>query len=56
MVGNINELNEGKLTFGYLQNDEDIECPVSSKQWREWYDNKWETNAGLDVKCDGMLF
>ena len=60
IVGNINDLNLGKLTFGFLSNDEgmvkDVKCPVRSIQWREWYDNQWHTNAGLDMKCDGMLF
>jgi len=53
MIGGITDFNEGKLTFGFIQNDEIVDCPTNSTQWREWFENSWDVNDQIEVKCDG---
>jgi len=53
MLGSIHELNQGKITFGFLQNDEIVDCPSYSAQWREWYRSSWDINHIIGMNCDG---
>ena len=51
MVGPISNLNEGKLTYGFLLNDQITDCPVQSEKWIEWYDSSWEY-GDAEINCE----
>ena len=57
VVGNINELNAGKLTYRYLElyDSSVIDCPTKNVGvWRE-FNYSWGHNTNIGVKCDGKL-
>jgi len=54
MVGSISNVNEGKLTYGYIHNDGEAgECPGESESWKEYYDSSWDINEEITMECDG---
>ena len=52
-VGTISYLNEGKLTYGYLDNDQFVDCPAESESWKEYYYSLWSINEEITMQCDG---
>ena len=48
-IGLLSEVEEGKFTRGYLQNDEFVECPTDTNDWREADSGEWNTNLNAKL-------
>ena len=55
MVGYLSNIDEGKLTWGFMANDEMVDCPVDSKGWIEYYFGYVNVNHAITFKCEGMF-
>ena len=53
MVGSLSNIDEGKLTTGFIQNDEMVDCPIDSEEWKEWYSGSWDINSNIYLECYG---
>ena len=51
VVGSISDLNQGKLTYGFMLNDESVDCPTDSNDWKESHDGSWLNNYEISMKC-----
>jgi len=52
MMGLLSNVEEGQFTFGFSRNDEFVECPTDTKDWREVIDSKWISNVNATLSCD----
>ena len=55
MLGSFSNIAKGKLTYGYMFNDEDVQCPVDSKKWKEYYHGSWSIKEAISFKCKGSF-
>ena len=53
IVGKLIRVNQGKLTTGYIRNDEMVDCPIDSEEWKEYYAGSRDINSNFSIKCDG---
>ena len=53
IVGTISDLHKGKLTAGFMTNDEVFDCPTDSQNWKEDYGGEWNFRDEISFKCDG---
>ena len=63
IVGTISHLHNGKLTTGFMTNDEVADCPTDSQNWKvlrrikitaeKDYGGEWNFRAEISFKCDG---
>ena len=51
-IGRLSDVEEGKLPTAFFQNDEFVECPTDTNDWREWFDSEWNTNLNAKLSCD----
>jgi len=49
MIGSFSNIEKGKFTTGYLKNEEFVECPTDTNDWREVIDNEWKTNLNATL-------
>ena len=49
MIGLLYQMEEGKLTYGSLQNDQTTDCPVESDTWREAFQGEWVINKKANL-------
>jgi len=52
MIGDYSNIDENKLTYGFLANDQDTPCPIDSERWKEYYNSEWAINWDAFVFCD----
>ena len=56
IVGKLSTINEGRLTRGYMANDEAVDCPSNSQHWKEYFDGAWSSYENdINLKCAGKL-
>ena len=59
MVGELSEMNEGKLSYGWIYSREPHDCPNNSSTWMEYYNGQWSYYHSrpepLTVQCSGMF-
>ena len=48
-IGSFSNIGEGKFTTGLFQNDEFVECPTDTNDWREYFDGEWNTNLNATL-------
>ena len=48
-IGYLSDLKEGKFTYGFFQNDEFIDCPTDTTDWREYVDGEWNINPNAKL-------
>ena len=53
MIGSYSNIDENKLTYGFMQNDQDTSCPSDSELWTEYYNSEWAANGDAHVSCNG---
>jgi len=53
IVGSYSNIDENKLGYGFMQNNQDTSCPSDSELWKEYYNSKWATNVNAHASCNG---
>ena len=48
-IGSFSNIGEGKSTTGLFQNDEFVECPTDTNDWREYFDGEWNINLNAKL-------
>ena len=49
VIGSSSNIDEGFYTYGYLQSNDDTNCPEDSEEWDEWW-SSWITNQDAFVR------
>ena len=50
MIGLTTDLNKSKFTYGFVQSNQNTQCP-SFESMNEWWDSKWSVKDQATVKC-----
>ena len=53
MIGSYSNIDNNKITHGYIQNNQDTSCPSQSDHWQEYFNSKWADNANAQIYCSG---
>ena len=49
IIGSFSNIEEGKFTYGLLANDEFVECPTDTNDWKEYFDGEWAINLNATL-------
>ena len=52
MIGYFSNIDEGKFTTGFFQNQEFVECPTDTNDWDESFNSEWNTNLNAKLDCE----
>ena len=53
MIGSYSNIDENKLDYGFMQNNQETSCPSDSELWKEYYNTAWAANGDAHVSCNG---
>jgi len=51
-IGYHSRVEDGTFNIGFFQNDEFIDCPTDTNDWREYFDGEWKTNSNAKLHCE----
>jgi len=53
MIGIYSDIDNNRITYGFMTNDQDTSCPSQSEHWDDYYNSEWAANVNAHVSCDG---